>query len=59
MHLQLSKSCLNTKEDAINLHRILKGKIEIHNRVSVENAFDEATIKNWYMIIHQSGTTLL
>jgi malate dehydrogenase (oxaloacetate-decarboxylating) len=32
---------LNTKEDAINLHRMLKGKIEIHNRVSVENAFDE------------------
>jgi malate dehydrogenase (oxaloacetate-decarboxylating) len=31
----------NTKEDAINLHRMLKGKIEIHNRVSIENAFDE------------------
>ena len=79
MHLQLSKSCLNTKEDAINLHRMLKGKIEIHNKVSVENAFDEekgtlgliytpgvayvateiSIIKNWYMIIHQSGTTLL
>jgi len=29
------------KEDAINLHRMLKGKIEIHNKVSVENAFDE------------------
>lgn len=32
---------MNTKEDAINLHRMLKGKIEIHNRISVENAFDE------------------
>jgi malate dehydrogenase (oxaloacetate-decarboxylating) len=32
---------LNTKEDAINLHRMLKGKIEIHNKVSIENAFDE------------------
>ena len=32
---------MNTKEDAINLHRMLKGKIEIHNKVSVENAFDE------------------
>src|ERR671911_1311363 len=41
MHLQLSKSCLNTKEDAISLHRMLKGKIEIHNKVSIENAFDE------------------
>jgi malate dehydrogenase (oxaloacetate-decarboxylating) len=38
---QVSKGCLNTKEDAINLHRMLKGKIEIHNKVSVENAFDE------------------
>ena len=32
---------LNIKEDAINLHRMLKGKIEIHNKISVENAFDE------------------
>jgi malate dehydrogenase (oxaloacetate-decarboxylating) len=35
------KDCLNTKEDAISLHRILKGKIEIQNKVSIENAFDE------------------
>jgi len=39
--LELEANHLNTKEDAINLHRILKGKIEIHNRISVENAFDE------------------
>ena len=32
---------MNTKEDAISLHRMLKGKIEIHNKVSIENAFDE------------------
>jgi malate dehydrogenase (oxaloacetate-decarboxylating) len=32
---------LNTKEDAINLHKTLKGKIEIHNRVSIETAFGE------------------
>jgi malate dehydrogenase (oxaloacetate-decarboxylating) len=24
------------KEDAINLHRVLRGKIEIHNRVSID-----------------------
>ena len=30
-----------TKEDAISLHRALRGKIEIHNRVSIETAFDE------------------
>ena len=34
---------MNTKEDAINLHKMLKGKIEIHNKVSVENIFDEET----------------
>ena len=39
--LQVSKCYLNTKEDAINLHRMLRGKIEIHNKVSIENAFDE------------------
>ena len=32
---------MNTKEDAINLHRILKGKIEIQNRVSIDNIFDD------------------
>jgi malate dehydrogenase (oxaloacetate-decarboxylating) len=32
---------LNIKEDAINLHRALRGKIEIHNRVSIETAFGE------------------
>jgi len=32
---------LNTKEDAINLHKTLRGKIEIHNRVSIETAFGE------------------
>jgi malate dehydrogenase (oxaloacetate-decarboxylating) len=31
---------MNIKKDAINLHRMLKGKIEIHNKVSVENVFD-------------------
>lgn len=32
---------MNTKEDAISLHRMLRGKIEIQNKVSIENAFDE------------------
>ena len=32
---------LTLEDDAINLHRILKGKIEIHNRVSMDNAFKE------------------
>ncbi|MDP9289498.1 MAG: NADP-dependent malic enzyme [Thermoproteota archaeon] len=32
---------MNTKEDAINLHKTLRGKIEIHNRVSIETAFGE------------------
>jgi len=29
------------KEDAINLHRALRGKIEIHNRVSIDVGFGE------------------
>ena len=38
---QVCKGCLNTKKDAINLHRMLKGKIEIHNKVTVENDDEE------------------
>jgi malate dehydrogenase (oxaloacetate-decarboxylating) len=41
MHPIVRKRYLNTKEDAINLHKTLKGKIEIHNRVSIETAFGE------------------
>jgi malate dehydrogenase (oxaloacetate-decarboxylating) len=37
----VSKDRLSTKEDAISLHRMLKGKIEIQNKVSIENAFGE------------------
>jgi malate dehydrogenase (oxaloacetate-decarboxylating) len=29
---------LGTKEDALNLHRKIRGKIEIRNRVSLDNA---------------------
>ena len=32
---------MGLKEDAINLHRILRGKIDIHNRVSVDSIFGE------------------
>jgi malate dehydrogenase (oxaloacetate-decarboxylating) len=32
---------LGTKEDAINLHRMLKGKVEIQNRVPVDNVFEQ------------------
>lgn len=32
---------MNTKEDAINFHRLLKGKIEVHNRVSVDAFYEE------------------
>jgi malate dehydrogenase (oxaloacetate-decarboxylating) len=32
---------LTIRDDAISLHRMLKGKIEIHNRVSIENIFEE------------------
>lgn len=38
---------MNLKDDTINLHRILKGKIEIHNKVSLDHSFkiDEASKK--------------
>jgi malate dehydrogenase (oxaloacetate-decarboxylating) len=32
---------LTVKKDSINLHKMLKGKIEIRSRVSLDNAFDE------------------
>ena len=32
---------MTLEDDAINLHRLLKGKIEIQSRISVENVFDE------------------
>ncbi len=32
---------MTLKEDAINLHRMLKGKIEIQNRVSLDNVFED------------------
>lgn len=31
---------MGLKEDAINLHRMLRGKIELHNRVSVDSIFE-------------------
>ena len=30
---------MSLEEDAVNLHRMLKGKIEIHNRVSIDSPF--------------------
>ena len=32
---------MTLRDDAINLHRMLKGKIEIRSRVSLDNAADE------------------
>jgi malate dehydrogenase (oxaloacetate-decarboxylating) len=32
---------LTLRDDAISLHRMLKGKIEIRSRVSLDNAFEE------------------
>ena len=34
------KDLLTLKEDALNLHRILRGKIEISSRISSDNIFD-------------------
>jgi malate dehydrogenase (oxaloacetate-decarboxylating) len=32
---------LNLKDEAINIHRMLRGKIEIQSRISLENLFEE------------------
>ena len=32
---------MNLKDEAINLHRMLRGKIEIQSRISLENLFEE------------------
>ena len=32
---------MSLEEDAVNLHRMLKGKIEIHNRVSIDSSHKE------------------
>ena len=32
---------MSLKDEAINLHRVLKGKIEIQSRISLENVFEE------------------
>ena len=37
---------MTLKEDAINLHRILKGKIEISSRISSNNIFDSEKEEN-------------
>lgn len=44
---------MNRKDDVINLHRILKGKIEIQNRVSIDNIFDEE--KGTFGLIYTPG----
>ena len=33
--------CLTLEEDVLNLHRILNGKIEIQNRIPIENTSEE------------------
>jgi malic enzyme len=44
------------KEDAINLHRALRGKIEIHNRVSIDATFGEE--KGTLGLIYTPGVDL-
>lgn len=43
------------KEDAINLHRALRGKIEIHNRVSIDNGFGHEEEKGILGLIYTPG----
>ena len=43
------------KEDAINLHRALRGKIEIHNRVSIDTGFGHEEEKGILGLIYTPG----
>jgi hypothetical protein len=43
--------------DAINLHRALRGKIEIHNRVSIDATFGEE--KGTLGLIYTSAVILI
>ena len=44
-----------TNEDAINLHRTLRGKIEIHNRVSIDSGFGHEEGKGTLGLIYTPG----
>lgn len=45
----------NIKEDAINLHRSLRGKIEIHNRVSIDAGLGDGEEKGTLGLIYTPG----
>ena len=45
----------NIKEDAINLHRSLRGKIEIHNRVSIDAGLGDGEEKGILGLIYTPG----
>src|ERR687887_292879 len=44
-----------TNEDAINLHKALRGKIEIHNRVSIDSGFGHEEEKGTLGLIYTPG----
>jgi malate dehydrogenase (oxaloacetate-decarboxylating) len=50
MHPTVRQCYLNKKEDAINLHKALRGKIEIQSRVSIETTLgeDQGTLRLIY-----------
>ena len=49
MHPTVRQCYLNKKEDAINLHKALRGKIEIQSRVSIESTLgEEGTLRLIY-----------
>ncbi len=43
------------EEDAINLHRALRGKIEIHNRVSIDTGFNKGEEQGTLGLIYTPG----
>ena len=49
---------MSLEQDAINLHRILRGKIEIHNRVSIESS-NEAKENDTLDLIYTPGVAFV
>ena len=47
--------CLTLEEGVLNLHRILNGKIEIQNRIPIENTSEEQRGKETLTLLYTPG----
>jgi malic enzyme len=47
--------CLTLEEDVLNLRRILNGKLEVQNRIPIENTSEEQRGKETLRLIYTPG----